>query len=39
MLLLAEVVAYEGNRFDTVDSNDDGWVTDEELRQATPRRR
>ena len=36
---LAEVVAYEGNRFDTVDSNDDGWVTDEELRQATPRRR
>ena len=36
---LAEVVAYEGNRFDTVDSNDDDWVTDEELRQATPRRR
>jgi Ca2+-binding EF-hand superfamily protein len=33
---LAEIAAYEGKRFETVDSNQDGWVTDEELRQSTP---
>lgn len=35
---LAEVAAYEGKRFEAVDSNDDGWVTDGELRQAPPAR-
>ena len=35
---LAEVAAYEGKRFEDVDSNDDGWVTEEELRASTERR-
>jgi Ca2+-binding EF-hand superfamily protein len=35
---LAEVAAYEGKRFDEVDSNDDGWVTDDEMRAAAPAR-
>lgn len=35
---LAEVAAYEGKRFEAVDSNDDGWVTDGELRQASSAR-
>jgi len=33
---LAEIAAYEGKRFESIDSNADGWVTDEEVRQAPP---
>ena len=36
---LAEVAAYEGARFEAADANDDGWVTDEEQRQAAQPRR
>jgi hypothetical protein len=35
---LAEIAAYEGQRFDTADGNKDGWVTDEELPARAPRR-
>ena len=35
---LAEVEAYEARRFDTFDANDDGWVTEGELRDGTRRR-
>jgi len=35
---LAEVAAYEGKRFEAADANSDGWVTDDELRQAAPAR-
>ena len=35
---LAEVEAYEARRFDTFDTNDDGWVTEGELRDGTRRR-
>ena len=35
---LAEVAAFEGKRFEAADANSDGWVTEEELRQASPAR-
>lgn len=35
---LAEVAAYEGKRFDDVDANDDGWVTEDEMRDAAAAR-
>lgn len=38
---LAEILAYEGKRFEAADSNKDGWVTEDERLQAaqpTPRR-
>jgi hypothetical protein len=35
---LAEVAALEGKRFEEADANQDAWVTEEELRQAAPRR-
>jgi len=35
---LAEILAYEGKRFEAADANADGWVTDDELPQAVPRR-
>jgi Ca2+-binding EF-hand superfamily protein len=31
---LAEIAAYEGKRFEATDTNDDGWVTEDEMRQA-----
>lgn len=31
---LAEILAYEGKRFDAADANADGWVTEDEQRQA-----
>jgi Ca2+-binding EF-hand superfamily protein len=31
---LAEILAYEGKRFEAADANADGWVTDDELTQA-----
>ena len=33
---LAEILAHEGKRFEAADANSDGWVTDDELRQAAP---
>ncbi|MEO6388098.1 MAG: EF-hand domain-containing protein [Croceibacterium sp.] len=35
---LAEVLAYEGRRFDAVDTNHDSWVTEGELRESQTRR-
>ena len=34
---LAEVLAYEGKRFEAADANTDGWVTDDELRPVPAR--
>src|SRR5690606_390715 len=31
---LAEILSYEGKRFEAADANADGWVTDDELRAA-----
>lgn len=36
---LAELLAYEGKRFDAADANRDGWVVAEELRSVSPRPR
>jgi hypothetical protein len=33
---LPEILAHEGKRFESADANADGWVTEEELRQAAP---
>lgn len=33
---LAEIAALEGRRFEAADANTDGWVTEDELRQAPP---
>jgi len=35
---LAEIQAYQGKRFDAADANKDGWVTEDEQRQAAPTR-
>ncbi len=31
---LAEILAYQGKRFEAADGNQDGWVTDDELRRS-----
>jgi len=36
---LAEILAHEGKRFDAADANKDGWVTEDEQRQAAQPRR
>jgi Ca2+-binding EF-hand superfamily protein len=33
---LAEITAFEGRRFGAADANGDGWVTEDELRDAAP---
>ena len=35
---LAEILAYQGKRFDAADGNDDGWVTEDEQREAAAAR-
>jgi hypothetical protein len=35
---LAEILAYQGKRFEAADRNTDGWVTEDEQRQVAPRR-
>jgi len=36
---LAEILVYEGKRFEAADLNKDGWVTEDEQRQGTQQRR